>query len=97
MSEQTTLYRRISLEFLHQYPGHVFLRLEPHSKAPAIMFQVLPGDIVAISQLADLGPDGKRITAVEADELADDDFRPGDSGLWARFIRSSPTEPARSG
>lgn len=76
MASESNLYKRIELEFLGQFPGQVYLRLEPFSKSPAIMIQVLPGDIVAISQLANPVPSGGRVTAVEAD----DDFRQGDSG-----------------
>ena len=75
-SDLENLYKRISLEFLSSFPGHVYLRFEPFSKAPAIMVQVLPGDIVAISQLADPGI----VSVEEVDDLpADDDFQPGDS------------------
>lgn len=69
--EGSSLYKRISLEMMHQYPGQVYLRLEPISHAPVIMIQVMPGDIAAISLLGD-----------PKEELADadDDFQPGDSG-----------------
>lgn len=84
MASQFNLYKRISLEFINTFPGQVYLRFEPFSKQPAIMIQVLPGDIVFISELAEpykTGPrKGERVTAVEADETVyDDDFQPGDS------------------
>jgi hypothetical protein len=47
-------YRRVSLELSHSWPGEVYLRLEPFD-GPAIMVRVMPGDIVAISQLAESG------------------------------------------
>lgn len=57
--EQNSFYKRISLEFFtpdESFPGQVYLRFEPFGdKRPAIMVQVLPGDIVAISQLAEPG------------------------------------------
>jgi hypothetical protein len=51
--EEHSLYRRISLHLLSQFPGIVWLRLEPHGHGPAIMIQVKPGDIAAIGVLGD--------------------------------------------
>lgn len=83
MAGKNNLYKRISLEFLNSYPGQVYLRFEPVDNGPAIMVQVLPADIVAISLLAEpytSGPrKGKRATIIEVDEPADDDFQAGDS------------------
>jgi hypothetical protein len=60
------LYRKISLELLHQYPGHVFLRLESWA-GPASLIEVAPGDLVNISKLADREPgSGERVTRVTA-------------------------------
>ncbi len=46
-------FRRISLELLHQWPGIIWLRLEPRDDGPVLMIQVDPGDIAAISALGD--------------------------------------------
>lgn len=88
MQERTNLYKRISLEFVSSFPGQVYLRFEPFGKVPAIMIQVLPADIVAITKLGEpyipnsaSTPVRKTelATAIEADWPADDDFQPGDS------------------
>lgn len=67
MSREFNLYRHISLEFMNSFPGQVYLRFEPFSKAPAIMIQVMPGDMVDISRLA-----GPYETTVK-DELEEQD------------------------
>jgi hypothetical protein len=41
----------VSLELSHTWPGEVYLRFEPFD-GPAFMVRVMPGDIVAISNLA---------------------------------------------
>lgn len=82
MSEKENLYKRISLEFMSQFPGQVYLRFEPFGKVPAIMIQVLPADIVAICQLGypytSEPRKGERATSVEDVDLPDDYFRSGD-------------------
>jgi hypothetical protein len=50
MSAEGHIYKRISLELLSQYPGVMFLRLEPVS-GPVIMIEVKPDDLNSIGRL----------------------------------------------
>jgi len=83
--QNTYLYRKISLELLHQYPGHVFLRLEPWT-GPASMIEVGPGDIVNIGRLGDRDGESGRVTETIMPEVtsgalpayADRSIRKGD-------------------
>jgi len=47
------LYKSISLELLHQWPGRIFLKLEPFpAGSPVIMIEVMSGDLREITKLS---------------------------------------------
>lgn len=73
-----SMFKRISLELFHQYPGQTFLRLEPW-EGPVIMVRVLPGDIAAISFLGERDEGtGKRITGIVTHDNGNMQLQTGD-------------------